>query len=458
MAFGSQPPSVPDSSISRRKLLGGILLGGIGAIAVACSSSPPNPTVAPAAATTAPAPTTAPAAAPTAASTASPAATAAAAATSAPAATATTAPAAAAAPASGGAVTLNHYLSGDVNIRDLWLKSLIPAYQKASPSVTINLVFDEHGSADATTFDRIAAAKKASKVSGVDTWETGGFLQQGGDTGLIVKLSEQLVPNLAKVPANVLGQYNSYGVPYRGSSVVLAYNSKNVANPPTTLDDLLAWIKANPGQFTYNPPDKGGSGSAFVTRVLKTGISDSDEKLFETGYDQSKESEWDKGWGTLKDLAPSIYNQGNQAFYPQGNVPVLQTLGKGAINVAPVWSDQGLQYLAQNLLPPEVKLTQISPAFSGGGAFVGVVADSPNKEAAYAYLNWLLTPDPQQIIINTIKGYPGLDWKYMPADVQARFADVAKDFSFGFSSKFGSDLNQQWYEKVAGTPPPTPSG
>ena len=37
--------------------------------------------------------------------------------------------------------------------------------------------------------------------------------------------------------------------------------------------------------------------------------------------------------------------------------PVLQTLGKGSISMAPVWSDQSLSYLAQKLLPPEVKLT-----------------------------------------------------------------------------------------------------
>jgi putative spermidine/putrescine transport system substrate-binding protein len=437
------------------------LVGGAGAALAACgggqSAAPTAAPATPAAQNAAPSPTTAaaaPAATPTAAAAASPAATTAAAASPA-AATAGTTPAATSAPAASGAVTLNHYLSGDVNIRDLWTKSLIPAYQKVSPSVTINMVFDEHGSADATTFDRIAAAKNAGKVSGVDTWETGGYLQQGVDAGLIVKLSTEQVPNLAKVPANVLGQYNSFGVPYRGSSVVLAYDSKTVASPPKTLDDLLAWIKANPGQFTYNPPDTGGSGSAFVTRVLKTGITASDEKLFETGYDQSKESEWDQGWTTLKGLAPSIYNHG---FYPKGNVPVLQTLGKGAISVAPVWSDQGLQYLAQGLLPPEVKLIQISPAFSGGGAFVGVIADSPHKDAAFAYLNWLLTPEPQTVIVNTIKGYPGLDWKYMPADVQTKFADIAKDFSFGFSSKFSSDMNQQWYEKVAGTPPPPKKG
>ncbi|MGH2459979.1 MAG: extracellular solute-binding protein [Chloroflexota bacterium] len=445
---------------SRRSILrhsGFALIGtGTAVFLAACGGgATASPTAAPAA--TQPAAAANPTAAPTAAAasaTTAPAVATTAPATAAPAA-ATVAPAATSSASSSGPVTLTYYLSGDVNIRDLWGNSLIPAYKKLNPSVTIDMVFSEHGNGDATTFDRIAAAKQAGKPSGVDLWETGSYLQQGGDAGLIEKLSDTLIPNLAKVPAAVIGQYNSFGVPYRGSSVVLAYNSKDVSTPPKTLDDLLTWIKGNPGKFTYNPPDTGGSGSAFVTRVLKLGIASADENLFQTGYYQSKESEWDQGWTTLKGLGPAIYNNG---FYPKGNVPVLQTLGKGAISVAPVWSDQGLSYLSQNPLPPEVKLLQITPPFSGGGAFVGVITDSAHKETSYAYLNWLLTPAPQMTIINTINGYPGLDWKYMPADVQAKFADVAKDFSFGFSSKFSNDMNQQWYEKVAGTPPPPKSG
>jgi putative spermidine/putrescine transport system substrate-binding protein len=186
-----------------------------------------------------------------------------------------------------------------------------------------------------------------------------------------------------------------------------------------------------------------------------TGINPDDLKLFQTGYDQSKESEWDKGFGTLKDLAPSIYNKG---FYPKGNVGVLQLLGKGSINVAPVWSDQGLSYLAQKLLPPEVQLEQIDPPFSGGASYIGVVSDSQNKPADYAFLNWLLTPEPQTVVVNVMNGYPGFDWQYMPAAVKDKFAAIAKAYSFGLSSKFDDDMHQQWYEKVAGTPPPPKSG
>lgn len=471
------PSPVPAKAhlFSRRAVLA-VLASGAGVALAACGgSTPASPTTAPAAQSAAPTSTTAAASAaspttattPTAAaSAASPTAGAAAAGTpTAAASTATTptaatagtptaAPAAAAAPASSGPATLSFYSGGDTNVHDLWANDLFPAYKKVQPNVTFNLVFAEHGNGDQTTFDRIAAAQKAGKSSGVDIWETGDLLETGGKSGLIAKLSPTNIPNLSKVPQAVIDQMGGYGLPYRGSSVVLAYNSKTVATPPKTLDDLLSWIKSNNGQFTYNPPDTGGSGQAFVTRVLLTGIAPNDVNLFQTGYDQSKETEWDKGFGTLKDLGPSVYNHG---FYPKGNVGVLQTLGKGSISVAPVWSDQGLSYLAQNLLPPEVKLTQIDPPFSGGASYIGLVADSQNKQPVYDFFNWLLTPAPQSIVVTQMNGYPGLDWKYMPADVQEKFADIAKAYSFGFSSKFNTDMNQQWYEKVAGTPPPKPS-
>jgi putative spermidine/putrescine transport system substrate-binding protein len=121
-----------------------------------------------------------------------------------------------------------------------------------------------------------------------------------------------------------------------------------------------------------------------------------------------------------------------------------------------VWSDQGLSYLAQNLLPPEVKLMQISPPFSGGASYIGMVADSQHPKEVYAFLNWLLTPEPQSDVVNKMNGYPGLDIQYMPDAVKTKFGDIAKTYDhFSFSSKYSSDVNKQWYEKVAGTPQPS---
>jgi putative spermidine/putrescine transport system substrate-binding protein len=347
-------------------------------------------------------------------------------------------------------ITLNLYSAGDVNVKDLFANSILPAYAKVCPNIGINLVFSEHNAGDQLTFDRIAAAKKAGKVSGVDLWETNRLLQ-AGEAGIADKISADNIPNLSKVDPAVMQQVGGYGVPYRGSSVVLAYNSKDVKNPPTTLDGLFAWIKAHPGKFTYNPPDTGGSGQNFVTAVLSTGISQDDLHTFQTSYDPSMEDQWAQGWKKLKDLGQYMYQGG---FYPKGNAGVLQLLGRDSIWMAPVWSDMGLSYLEQGLLPDSVKLEQLDPPFAGGAAYIGIISDSPHKKADYAFLNWLLTPNTQALIIKEMNGYPGVEWKYVPEDVQQKFAAIAKSYTFSFSAKFNNDLNQQWYQQVAGHPAP----
>jgi putative spermidine/putrescine transport system substrate-binding protein len=346
-------------------------------------------------------------------------------------------------------VTLNFYSGGDVNVKDLWENNLLPMYQKTHPGVTVNLVFSSHGDNDAATIDRMAAAKKAGKVSGIDLLE--GPVDDAGTAGLMDKLSVTKVPLLARVSPAVVNRAHSYGVPYRASSVVLAYDSTRVKNPPRTVAALLDWINKNPGQFTYNTPDTGGSGNAFVTRIVRSGISAADGSFFETDYDASKEKSWDQGLATLKALAPKLYQNGQ---YSQNNVGTLQLLGKGAIQMGPVWSDMGLSYLKQGLLPANIKLTQLDPPLAGGAAYLGVAADSANKAAAYAFLNWLLTPDVQAIVVDKMNGYPGVQLKFMPKDVQAKYGDIATDFSYSFSSKFGSDMNRLWYERVAGTAQP----
>ncbi len=243
-------------------------------------------------------------------------------------------------------------------------------------------MFSEHGVGDQLTFDKIAAAKRAGKVSGVDIWEMDSFLQ-AGEAGLMVKLDASKIPNISKVAPDVMARNAYYGLPYRGSSVVLAYNSKMVSDPPKTLQGLFEWIKNHPGKFTYNTPDTGGSGGNFVEAVLKVGIPQSKMKIFQTSYDPSLEKYWDKGWKILKEIGPYTYKKG---FYPKGNVGVLQLLAKGTIWVAPVWSDMALSYLAQGLLPPEIKLEQIEPPFNGGASYIGVVADCQHKQVVYKFL------------------------------------------------------------------------
>ncbi|MFD1676722.1 extracellular solute-binding protein [Alicyclobacillus fodiniaquatilis] len=345
-------------------------------------------------------------------------------------------------------VNMTLYTSGDVNVQTLWQNDLIPMYQKSHPNVHIRVVYSADGVNDTATQDRITAAEKAKKNSGFDIIDAG-FVTNLAQANLLQKLNAKEIPLMSHVDAALLKQSDYEGLPYRASSVVLAYNSDFVKNPPKTLSALLTWIKDNPGKFTYNSPSSGGSGDAFVTNVVRSEMPSAQQPAMVSGQDKSLEKYWTTGLNTLHSLTPDIYRNG---FYPNGNNAVLQLLANQSIWIAPVWSDMSLAALAQHQLPASVKLLQLTPPFNGGPADVGVVANSPNKAAADAFLNWLLTPPVQSIVVSEMDGYPGVEWKYMPASVQKKFASISGSFSTGISSFYSNDLHQLWQNQVAGTP------
>lgn len=343
-------------------------------------------------------------------------------------------------------VTLNLYISGDTNIFDLWQKALLPAFAKRYPRYRTNFVGLLHGNGDAGIYDKILAARRAGRTTDVDLWETEpSFVEQGIAEGLWDRLSDRLVPNLAKVPPQALEAADYYGVPYRGSSVVLGYNSQFVKNPPKTLDELVAWIKANPGKFTYCDPNTGGSGQAFVMAAIYKFARAS--TFAGRAYDPKEEAAWALAWQLLKDLQPAMYNNG---FHPNGNVAVLQLLAQQNIWMATVWSDMGLDWSKRGQLPKTVRFTQIAPPLFGGDSTVTLPAGSAHLEGALTLLNWLLTPEAQTMVIDVVSGYPGIDWTYMPASVRARFADVATLPSPFPNAKYLADVKRLWHEQVAG--------
>ncbi|HEX4251006.1 MAG TPA: extracellular solute-binding protein [Pseudonocardia sp.] len=186
-----------------------------------------------------------------------------------------------ASPGAGGGQTVTLYVSGDTNVKNLWQNTLIPGFQRAEPQYTVTMAFSEHGENDVTTLARLGAAVKNNSDPGEDLID--GAFTQAATSGWTEKVSAANVANLKNVDPKLLVPVDGGSVPYRASAVVLAYDSKSVPAPPTTLDGLLTWIKANPGRFTYNSPATGGSGMAFVTTVLDKTVPPADGTRWSTG-------------------------------------------------------------------------------------------------------------------------------------------------------------------------------
>jgi putative spermidine/putrescine transport system substrate-binding protein len=320
---------------------------------------------------------------------------------------------------------------GDVNIEDLYRNTIIPDFEKAYPQYTVKFTDILHGTNSQTlVIGNLTAAMNAGKKSvNIDVFENSplNYVYPAGKTfkDYFLPLSIKDVPNAAKVPPIDESQADGYGVAYRSSAVTLAYNSQKVPNPPKTLNDLLAWIKANPGKFTYCKPQDGGTGENFVAAVLESVMSD--KSLLYKPFSPASTKDWPKAWAILKGLEPDLYQNG---FHPSGNIPVLNLLAKGTIWVGTAWSDQGTSALDTGLLPSYIKLTQITPPFPGGPSFLSVPKLAQNPAGAKALINFILTPVEQGKIAVAIEGFPAIDFKYVPASVIKHFGAIATGYGF----------------------------
>ncbi len=345
--------------------------------------------------------------------------------------------------------TIQVYISGDTNVQDLWVKTLIPAFKAANPGYDANVTLDLHGDHDAQETAKITAAYALHKDAGADLID-GGFVQQLGSAGMLYKGTAALIPNLKDVGRTVLA-IGKGGIPYRASSVLLAYNSKNVTSPPKTLDALLTWIKAHPGKFTYNVPSGGGSGYAFVQTVVDKYISTADQKTLTLTANKSLQANWAKGLETLRGL--NKYTYGQNGTYPANNAEALKDMATGLVDMASVWSDQFASAQKAGTMASYIKVTQISnPSFTGGAAYLGIPRTTKNLAAAKVLANWVLSADAQNLIVGgTLAGMPVIPVSMLDPVIAASFAGVdVAHLRAPYLSANSNDLKSAWASTVPG--------
>ncbi len=343
------------------------------------------------------------------------------------------------------------YIGGDENVKFLWQNDLLPAFEKHYPNIKPKLVHFSHSTGLRENIDKLIAQETAGKKK-YDFDLTDGFgaveYRKGGATGVLLPATAEYFSNLDKCDPIGLQQGLGFGIPYRGSSVVLAFDSARLPadQVPGTMPALFTWIINNPGKFTYNEPGTGGSGESFVNTALFQ-FSDYDSYFKDAEYHPELEESWAPGFLLLKALEPYLYQQG---VYPKGNAGTLDLLNRGEILLTPAWSDMALSWRDDGRLPPTLSLKQLNnPPFTGGAAHLSVTSKAPNLKNAILFIDWMLTPEAQDIIIKKMKGYPGIQWEFMPAGTIESFGDVASGYRMSFSEDYNSSMKQKWQKFIA---------
>lgn len=343
------------------------------------------------------------------------------------------------------------YFSSDQNVIDFWTNTVKPGFEAANPGITLNLVDGGDGAGVGAIADRALAAlgtdadPQADLFEGFDTRVT----VDGIEKGLYVNFEEAGLSNYSKI--NPLAFDIATNMPYRGSQVLLAYDTTKLdpANVPKTWPDLVAWIKANPGQFIYNRPNKGGSGSNFVRRaIFEANGKDPSKFAVDNFTPELGESSLNPAWDILKDLAPSLFDGG---AYTSGNTQSIQLLSQSAVTMIPAWSDQALSAIQQGVLPETTGLVQLQDlGLPGGFTKLAVVSNGVNKDAALKLADFLLTEEIQSAVLTELGGFPGVSWDYVSADLRERFADIIPESIPTFpGGDWETAVNDGWYRAVA---------
>ena len=343
------------------------------------------------------------------------------------------------------------YFSSDQNVIDFWTNVVKPKFEAANAGVTLNLVDGGDGAGVAAIGDRALAAMASGADPQADLFE--GFdtrvTVDGIAKGLYVDFETAGLSNYSKV--NPLAFDIPTNLPYRGSQVLLAYDTTKLdpANAPKTWPDLVAWIKANPGQFIYNRPNKGGSGGNFVRRaILEVNGKDPSKFAVDNYTQEAGDAMLNPAWDVLMDLAPSLFDGG---AYTSGNTQSIQLLSQSAVTMIPAWSDQTLSAISQGVLPETTGLVQLSDlGLPGGFTKLAVLSNGANKDAALKLADFLLTEEIQSAVLTELGGYPGVSWDHISADLREKFADIVPTSIPTFpGGDWEKAVNDGWYRAVA---------
>lgn len=345
---------------------------------------------------------------------------------------------------------IDWYTSSDSNILDFWTNVVAPKFQAANPGITLNLIDAGDGAGQDAIAERAIAAMQTNKDPQADYFETGNPLTPKGalEAGLYVNLKDSL-SNWSRV--NPLAIETDFAVPYRGSQVLLAYDTTKLApaDVPKTWADLVTWIKANPGQFIYNRPDKGGSGGNFVRRAIhEANGRDPGAFTLDNFTPEYAEKTLTPAWEILNDIAPSLFDNG---AYTSGNTQSVQLLGQSAVTMIPVWSDQALQGISTGVLPETTGLVQLTDLALAGGFSRGVVlSNGVNRDAAIKLADFVLTEEIQGAIIEELGGFPGVSWDYVSEELRTKYQDIVPATIPTFpGGDWDAAISDGWYRNVA---------
>ena len=356
--------------------------------------------------------------------------------------------------------TINFWTTGSQNVSDVFDKIIAAYNAKEDRLGNVNPMFILSGTGDTNVRTRFISAYATGNAGEFDIIAENGadylqYFQEAEMQGIkdyeniFIDMDFDKMPNYANVKM-VPCVYPEKFVPYRGTTVVFDYDSAYVPEPPQTWDELVEWMKANPGKFNYNDPDTGGAGKSFVQAAVYRLIDDPD--AFKNAGDPKYQDMYDAGFEWLEMIHPYIYTSGGHVQYAIKNQGALDLLSTGEIWITPAWADQTLNALEQRTLPDTVKMYQLSDlSLTGSDVDMAICSSSEHIDAAYDFINFVISPEAQQILVDVMKAVPVIDAASLEQTEAAISVAELNPADFNIVSVGANEtvINERWQDDIA---------
>ncbi len=326
--------------------------------------------------------------------------------------------------------TVNMFMWGGSDSINQYVSGYIGGILMADYGITLNRV----GITDTVEAVNVVLGEKEAGVAdkgAVDMiWINGENFRTMRQGDLVWCGYTDALPNNALINWENPAIANDFGVPVDGCEVpwskaqfAFAYDSATLTNPPKSIPDLITWIKANPGQFTY-PAAPDFNGAVFVRHVFYHAAGGAENLL--GPFDQAKfDAAASKTWAILNDLEPYLWREGKT--YPASITALDQLFANTEVALTFNYDASQFGLAVQNgSFPETVRSYGLTDGTIGNTNYTAIPFNSPNKAAAMVLQNLLLS-GAAQVEKATPAAWgaaPAIEVDRMTAQDQARFATI----------------------------------
>lgn len=232
---------------------------------------------------------------------------------------------------------------------------------------------------------------------------------------------------------------NKEEIPWSGDQYMCAIDTARLAraDAPANFEELEAWLRANPGRFTYVRPPQ-FNGNTFVQTVLYALNPDGTSfQPFQASADEISSEEFLRlatpAYEYLQRIEPFLLGGGGadgqrgSPIYPedQNALEALFVNGEidmacrfGLYNTAVAVETGRFPESAENVIFPESGMIK-------NKNFIGVPVNAPNPAAAMVLANLLASPENQLSKLGAIGYVMGIDPDLLSPEQQAQIDEIA---------------------------------